>query len=72
MCIRDRRRDADAEVAGVLTDVAAIALAQLLRGQPLLPVEPDVLPLVLADRAPLGLAGVMRGAGAADSQGVSR
>jgi len=66
------RRDADAEVAGILADVAAVTRPQLLGRQPLLPAQPDVLALVLADRAPRGFAGVVRRTGAADSQGVSR
>jgi len=69
---REVGRDADAEIARVVADVAAMPRPQLLQAQPALAARPDVLALVVADRTSLRLAGVVRRAGAADPQGVSR
>ena len=76
--IATRGLDADAEVAGVVAQLAAVLAGKLVQRRPLLAVRPDVLALVLADRAPLGGgsldSGELRRAGAADDQyyGVRR
>jgi hypothetical protein len=74
---REGRLDADAEVARVLPDVAAVVAGKLLERRPLLTSGPDVLALVLADRAALrrlARLGELRRARAADElgQGVRR
>ncbi len=75
---RERRLDADPEHPGVLAHVAAVRPSELCRRRPALAAEPDVLALVLADRAGarrLVALGELGRAGAADpvhAQGVSR
>jgi hypothetical protein len=67
------RLDTDAEEATILSHLAAILPGELLEGQPTLPVEADVLALVLADRATLGRPGVVGCTGNANAgYGVSR
>jgi hypothetical protein len=72
----DLRLDADTEIAGVLANVGAPLGPQLLERRPVLTVEPDVLALVLADRAAFGrrlALGELRRTGQADRvQGVRR
>ena len=72
----DLRLDADAEIAGVLANVGAMVGPQLLERRPALTVEPDVLALVLTDRAAVGRCfalAELRRAGQADRvQGVRR
>ncbi len=73
---RDLRLDADAEVAGVVANVGAVLGSQLLERRPALTLQPDVLPLVLADRAAvrrrLALAELRRAGQADRVQGVRR
>ena len=75
---RERGLDADPEHPGVLAHLAAMLAGELGRRRPALAAEPDVLPLVLADRAALRrlvALGELGRAGAADpvhAQGVSR
>jgi hypothetical protein len=69
---RELGLDSDPEIPGVVADVAAVTATKLGERQPLLPARADVLTLVVADRTPLRLAGVVRRAGAADPQGVRR
>jgi len=69
---RELGLEPDPEIPGVVADVAAVAGSKLGERQPLLPAGSDVLALVVADRTPLRLTGVMRRAGATDLQGVRR
>ena len=69
---RELGLDPDPEIPGVVADLAAVPGPKLGERQPLLPAGADVLALVVADRTPLRLAGVVRRAGAADPQGVRR
>jgi hypothetical protein len=69
---RELGLDSDPEIPGVVADVAAEAGPKLGERQPALPAGADVLALVVADRTPLRLAGMVRRAGAADPQGVRR
>ena len=50
---RERGLDADAEHPGVLAQLAPMLAGELCGRRPALAAEPDVLPLVLADRAAL-------------------
>jgi len=65
--------DADPDEAMVVAELVPVRPAQLLEGRPALAAPADVLALVLADRAPLGRAGVVGRAGETDpGQGVRR